>query len=383
MIRIAVFEFRKIFRSRLLAVMLVLLSLLNLYRIRGEYEKQTAREECYRVGSARVYDEVSGTWDTAKIRYVTEEYEKASAQVAAGDYSTEPNQPGTHTGFVFGDMGLFGEIRSSMERLWHYGENMQALTQQAADNAAFYAEKGNTYQARLNEKIARTYQNRSVPGYYRTDGLTQYLHYDFSALLILLLMIPMLCPLFAAEHEAEMHSLLRLTQNARLLARAKLTAGAWAVGAVCALFFAEDFAAFAVLWHIRGLAQPVYALPEYAQSPLSCSIGVLLLLHAAIRLLGFAALGSFCAAVSAFCKRELLPFCLGSALVLLLVLADTFLPSPVNPVTLLSGAQSIRSFSVVRIGDTPVSAFLLPLTAGAAALILPAAAVEMRCRREI
>ena len=283
-------------------------------------------------------------------------------------------------------MGLFEELRDEMDRLWHYDSSMADLTQRAADNTAFYTEKGNAYLAALNRKIANTYQDRRVTAYYSTWGLTQYLKYDFSTLMLLILMIPLLAPLFAGEHENGMHALLRLTQHAKQLPFCKLAAGAIAVCAVTALFLAEDFLMFSVLYHIRGLSQPVYSLPDFADSPLSCSIGAYLLINAAAKLLGFLVLGGFCAAFSAFTKRELTPFCISFAVLLCLVLADTFLENPVlaqcSPVTLLSAGKLFRDFQVIRIADRPISAYLLPLAFSVPELCLPVCAVIGRCRRE-
>lgn len=367
--QIVSYELKKLFRNRLILFMLMLFSILNICHIFTDYQKYAAKEESYRSGYFAVYDAVSGPWDNDKIRYVIREYEKAKAVVDSGNYSTEPDQAGTHTGYVFGDYGLFEQIRNDMEKLWHYDSRMAALTEKAADNVAFYDQKGNRQQAKLNQKIAETYQNRKVTAFYDTWGLERYLKYDFSTLLILLLLIPMLSPLFSREHETGMHGLLQLTQNYRKLASAKMLAGITASVLVSLLFITEDFLAFRYLYHIRGLSQPVYTLPDFYDSPLSVSIRSYILINAALKTLCILVIGSICTAVSAAGKKEIIPFCAASAAALILLLTDAFLENPVlsviNPVTLFSCGKLFQDFQAVFVFGTPVYAFWLPVASAA------------------
>ncbi len=374
MSRMIAFEFRKLLRNRLLLIMTLLFGILNLFRIVRVSAQYPSNVESFRNGYFAVYDEVSGEWDNEKIQYVLTEYKKAKAVVDAGGYSTEPDQPGTHTGYVFGDWGLFEEIRDAMDRLYHYEGTMTALTQRAADYAAFYEEKGNAEQAERNRKIAATYQNRSVHAFYGTLGFERYLKYDFSTLLILFLLLPMLSPLFAREHETGMHGLLYLTPQYQRLPLAKLLAGFLAAAAVSVLFFAEDILVFRYLYPMRGLSQPVYTLPDYFYSPLSCSIGCWLLLNGACKLLCFLVLGSLCAAISAAVKKELVPFGCTAAVTVVLLVTDAYVESPVlsvfNPVTLFWSGRLFCEFRTVSVCGTPVFYFWLPIAAAAAELLL-------------
>ena len=376
------FELRKLFRNRLLLLMLVLLSLLNLYRIYSGYAAFADKEPQFYAAYFQIQQDVSGEWNNDTIRYVTAEYKKAKAVVDAGGYSTEPGQPGTHTGYVFGDMNVFEQIRDDMDRRYHCADTMQALAGRAQENAAFYERKGNSAEAARNRKIAETYRDRRVTAYYDTWGLNTYFKYDFSTLLLLLLIIPMLSPLFAGEHETGMYGLLRLTPKAGSLPLCKLAAGVTAVCAVCILFFAEDFLAFRKLYHISGLSQPVCTLEGYFYSPLSVSIGTYILLNAALKIMGFLVLGGICTAVSAAVRNEMLPFCMTAAVTLALLLADAFLDAPVlsvlNPVTLLHSGALFREFQTVSVCGTQVFSYWLPVLAAAAEWLALAALTVLR-----
>lgn len=372
--RIIFFELKKLFRNRLILVMLVLLSVLNVYHIYSEYARYVEKEKSYYDAYFNVYEDVSGEWDTDKIKFVVAEYEKAKAIVDAGTFSTEPDQPGTYTGYIFGDYGLFEKIKTEMDTMYHYDDTMAELAQKAADNAAFYQQKGNTYLMKVNQKIEKAYQNRNVSAFYDTFGLTEYFKYDFSTLLILILLIPLLSPLFAKEHEIEMYGLLKITPHFRKMSVCKVLAGAIAICLVGIIFLLEDLLTFTYLYHISGFSQPIYTLSAFFYSTLNVSIISYIVLNAALKLLSFLVLGGVCMFVSSLVKNEILPFCASFAVTLILVLTDAFiehdLVSVLNPVTLFSNGKLFREFQVTSIFETPVYTFSLPIAAAVLELIL-------------
>lgn len=372
--RIIFFELKKLLSNRLILVMLALLSVLNVYHIYSDYAENVGTEKNYYDAYFKMYKDVSGKWDTEKIKFVVAEYEKAKAIVDAGNFSTEPNQPDTYTGYIFGDYGLFEKIKTEMETLYHYDEAMAELTQKAADNASFYQQKGNTYQTQVNQKIEKAYQNRNVSAFYDTFGLTEYFKYDFSTLLILILLIPMLSPLFAREHEIEMYGLLKITPNFRKMSVCKMLAGAIAICFVSVIFLLEDLLTFTYLYHISGFSQPIYTLSAFFYSPLTVSISSYILLNAALKILGFLVIGGVCIFVSSLVKNEILPFCASFAITLILVVTDAFiehnLVSIFNPVTLFSNGKFFREFHVTSIFEMPVYTFNLPIAVAALELIL-------------
>ena len=365
--RIIAFEIKQIFRNKLILGIVFIFSIINIYHIYDDYAKNIKKERTYYKAYFQLYHDVSGEWDTSKIEYVVSEYEKAKSIVDAGNFSTEPNQPNTYTGYIFGDYGLFEKIKNEMDTQYHYYSSMEEIAQRAADNTVFYQQKGNAYLTKVNQKIENTYQDRNISAFYDTFGLTKYLKYDFSTLLILVLIIPMLSPVFAREHEIEMYSLLKLTTNFKKLFASKLLAGAAAIFLVSFLFLVEDFLTFTFLYHINiiGLSQPIYALSDFYYSPLTVDIGTYILINATLKLLSFLIFGEICMVVSVLVKNEVIPFCFSFTITLILVLCDAFIDNSTvsifNPVTLLSCGKMFKEFQVVRIFDTPVYTFYLPI----------------------
>lgn len=384
--RIIIFEVKKIFRNRLILFMVVLFSFLNIYHIYDDYQKNIKVESKYYEAYFKLYKDVSGDWNSEKIEYVIMEYEKAKAIIDTGSFSTEPNQEGTYTGYIFGDYGLFEKIKNEMEKLYHYDNTMKEIVLKAEDNALFYTQKGNIYQANVNKEIEKAYQNRKVTAFYDTFGLTKYLKYDFSTLLILILLIPMFAPLFSKEYEIEMYDLLKLSLNFGKLSLCKLIAGAISICLVSVLFFLEDYFAFSYLYHISGLKQPLYTLSDFFYTPLNMSVGKYLLLNAAVKILGFLIFEEICIFISALLKNEMITFCLSFSISLIMVLTDAFVDiraiSFFNPVTLFSNSKLLKEFQVTCIGNLPVYTFLLPVLFNILELIILAIMTILICKNK-
>lgn len=382
--KIIVFELKKLFRNHLIIMMFLFLSVLNVYRIYSGYRDLVAQEPQYYNARFQEYARASGEWSNEKISYVLENYQKAKAIIDAGGYSTEPNQPGTVTGYVFGDYGLFGEIKNEMDTMYHYADTTSSITKKAADYAKFYTEKGNTFEAKRNRLIVQTYQNRNVNAFYDTSGLKAYFKYDFSTLLILVLLIPLLSPLYAREHELEMQGLLQITQNYPKMTVCKMIAGTSAVCIVSILFFIQDFAAFTILYRIEGLSQPVYTLPGFFYSPLNISITSYILCNAAFKILCFLVFGFLCMMISALVKNEVIPFCITLVTAAFLILADAFLNLPAiscfNPVTLLSSAKLFQEFSTVNICNIPIFSWILSFSAAVTECMILSVITFLICR---
>ncbi len=207
------FELKKIVRNRLLLFLLVLLMAVNLSQIVSDFQMQYGEHDRLFEGKQSVYDAVEGSWDLATIEQVVTTKQKLDQLISGGDYSTEHNQSDTITGYLFSDAMLYEEVEAQMKSLYHYERTMTEHTQMTQENVAFYQSNDNAYQVNRNRLMADTYVGRSVSGYYAMEGMERYLQYDFSTLLILLLVLPLLSPIFAKEREIEMDGLLRLTQN--------------------------------------------------------------------------------------------------------------------------------------------------------------------------
>lgn len=307
-------ELKKIWKSRALRLFLVAFFVINIVQINRGIPRENPKS--FVEGEQMIYAKVRGAWTDEKLRFVTENAQRTEAIRASGDYSTEPDQPGTYTGYIFGDCMVFAEIYDEMSYMYHYGQNMQAVLDRAAENAVFYGERGNAVLRRENEQIMRLYQNRSIPAYYRTDGAEQLISYDFSALLTVFAVLLCTVPVFAREHSARMQELLLTAPNGgAALTLAKTAAAMLSVSAISIAFSLCDAVCFAWLYRIDCFSLPLYAVGSFRNTPFSGTVLQYLLLLALCRLLGAWFLTVICLLCSVLLRTENAAFALSAVTV--------------------------------------------------------------------
>jgi len=360
MIDMIKFEMKKLFKSRINWIALFILTLINLFKIYGDYELNTY-DKAYSNGYFKVYESISGEWDHEKVDYVIEEYNRLTTIIQSGDFSTEPNQPNTYTGYVFGDQGMFEQLKNEMEFAYKYGEITENIISKANENISFFAEKNNVYEQRLNQKIVNAYSDRSVPEFHDIKGMKEYFNYDYSTLLLLILIILFLSPIFSKETEIEMDGLLKITKNGHILAKSKLLSGMVVVGLISTFFLLQDLCFFSLFYRISGFSNPIYSIEQFALSPLNMSITGFIVMNIMLKVIAFIVIGLLVMLFSSLFSDEILPFCLSLGTVALLVTTGTFacgefgeIISFINPVSLLTNTVLFENYDVVKVFDYPI-----------------------------
>ena len=142
----------------------------------------------------RSYERIKGPITEETVRFLTSEYQRLDALTADGTYSREPQEE-TYSGYIFGDYYLLHSyFYPHMEYSVKYSSDMEEILAQAKENMTFYQESGNTAGAAENAYILHHYAGRTIPAFYLYDGWEALLSYDFSDLLILLLLILAVAP---------------------------------------------------------------------------------------------------------------------------------------------------------------------------------------------
>ena len=372
-------ELKKIWRSKILWGFLAALLVLNIVNI---CVQKPHTEPEFDAARNRIYAQVRGEWSAAKLQFVTDTYAHAAAVVASRSYSTEPNQPGTYTGYIFGDFSLFGELYDDMRYMYQYAETMQSTVDKANENAAFYNEHHNLFSTRESEQIAARYSGRKIYAYYRTDGAYALICYDMSSVFVLLLCALCISTVFTHEHETEMDVLLALTKRGgRAMKNAKIAAALITAEGVALLFYAVDFFCFLCVWRIDCLRNPIYAIPAFQNTPFSCAIWQYLLILLACKMLGAAIFSLIILLCSKRLRHNLPAFCASLAVTVLMICSG----GEMNPATLFSARDLHRSFEVYNVCGYPVlrhTVLLIAMTLLAAALAMLIAHTKRRRRHD-
>ena len=343
-------ELKKVWKSRAFRRFLLVLFFINIVQI---FRSQNIPDESdsFTKGEQTIYEMVRGEWTDEKLRFITENARRAEEIRESGNYSTEPDQPGTYTGFFFGDYSVFTQFCEEMEYLYHYARDMKAVLNRAADNVRFYAEKGNDTLRRVNEQILRLYQNRSVPAFYRTDGAERLISYDFSALLTVLAVLLCAVPVFTQERGLQMDELLRTTVRGHAaLTLSKIAAAMISVGVIVLGFCLADVICFTLIYRIECFSLPLYAIRTFRDTPFAGTIREYLFLLVFCRMIGAWLLTLICLLFSALFRSEITAFAASAVTVFGIMLSD----GQWNPMLLFCFRTLSKRCAADHFGSVPV-----------------------------
>lgn len=358
------YELKKIWRRKVFIIAFVLLVVLDAAKIITESNKNSY-ESSFERSRSKLYSQVEGTWEMETITYVVSTYQNASSIVYSGNYSTEPDQPGTYTGYIFGDFSLFGEVYEKMNYMYNYSSSMEATLQKAEENIELYERFGNKYKVCENEKILEMYSGRDIPAFYDTDGAFRLISYDLSTVMTLLIMVLAVAPMFTCEKETEMNLLLRTSaRGGRNLITAKIIAALITTVSIAAVFTIADIASFSVAYKIKCFGLPLYSIAQFRNTPLTCTIVEYLFIDFGYKIAGMLIMALLYLITSAVSPDEIISFCCCFGITLLLI----FTGSSYSPVRLMTSREMFVSFSAVNIYGRPVMAYIAVIPVAIAAL---------------
>ncbi|MFT3950427.1 MAG: ABC transporter permease subunit [Oscillospiraceae bacterium] len=392
LLKITRYEIKKIFRQKsvwVICLVLLFVSMFNIYKAHYQFTPQDGHPSSAS-GVLRVYDKYSGEMTPARIAQVVADEAALSAAVQEPDsylgYSPEQYE----TGYLYAQSETVSEIRSEMERIYFYNDQVQKISAKAQKYADAY-ESRNTYLSNLNQKIADTYNAREITSFYNTKDFPQYFSYLFSSMAVLVLLVLGLAGKFSAERELEADRILLTSRYGReKTALAKLLSGWVYVLMLSVVFGAADLAMFWYCYDFTGFSQPIYAILEYENTALNMTIAQVIGLIFVLETLGFLVFGTAVMLLSALSRSGFATFvwaaCFLAGMLTLSILypfgAGAYL-NLVNPVKLIGSISLFSEFSVIRIYNTPVSTAALAIAAGLLALVLLSAGTILGGRRFI
>lgn len=360
--KLVLFELKKMCGSRLLLFAFVLLCVCNIANVYQQYRECGRPDDLFGQQYARYYDELRGPMTSEHIAFVVEQYQSYQKQVESGNYSTEYDPEHTLIGSVYSDMNLFREFYEQMEYAYHYSSNLDEILDRAHAEETFFREKENWYEMRKNEQIQARYQGRSIHSFYDTSGIQQLFHYDFSSLLILLLLILGAAGVFSSERETEMADILHTTiRGGRPLVKAKLAATTLFTTLVSACFFLTDVLAFSYFFGLDGFQNPLYSMAQLQFTPLNLSIGSYLLMFYGTKLLSLLVISRMILLLSSLTTEQLMSLIFSGAAVIFLIVSHLFdfgwignRIGVCNPINLLTPILSVETYQVENVFGYPV-----------------------------
>ena len=373
MIRLIRYEFIKQFCKRSILALFVVFSLANLFKIYGEYKSYSYLtdgngERSWHTLHWQLYEEYRGELTPEKIEGLLAVYQPLVEATSDMTASTATDDPNTMTGNLYSDRNLLDKyFVQPMQYSYEYSGRSEQVANRARQSAALYGERGAVYQQRESGAIYNLYAGRTIPAFAYREMCNYYLNYDFSIVLTLLLCLYGIIGTFVSERETQMDMLLLVSPNGgRKTVLVKLLAATLFLILTSLWFSLLDLIGFAASFQtLEGLALPVFAIPNFAESSVNLSIFQYALLSAAFKCAGIWVIGMLWLLVSIFWKNALLPFVLGLSLCMALTVSGAacacsnfFWTKVLNPYSLLANRVLLGKTEFVNLGGFPVLTWL-------------------------
>ena len=378
------YELKKNYFKKSVIIILIVFTIANIWKCNdlkvnhGRFSYMNSVEIAYR---DLVNEKLSGIITADKIQFVMKEYEQLAYIVDNTDYSTEYDE-NRYTGYVFGDYGLFRfYIIPDMEYAYLYSKHSAGIVENAVENEKFYADISNIYQVKENILIQKLYQNRNIPSFYDTDGIQEFLSYDFSVLLSVMMIVLAVSSVFCMEKESGMYMILSKATTRKKLIKPKILAAIIYSLFIGTYFFVVDFIIFAVFWGIHGVFNPIYSLIEFQYTPLNCSIFTFIAIRLLLRLVFMTVTCLICLICSCVIKSSRLSFvCSLTITTVSVAMVDLFPNNIFNPAVLLNN-NMINSFQTIAVDNIPILSCYAAITVSVIYLLLLSLLLKRRVRK--
>ncbi len=371
--RLIGYEFYKLFCRRSILFVLLLFSVMNLFKIKNEfysYSYLADGNDSHSWNSVywQLYENYSGEITDEKISHLLSVYQPLVDATADMTANTATGNPNTMTENVYSDRNLLDKYYvQPMEYFYHYQAYASEVAKKAKENALLYKEQGQAYEVRKNSVIYHLYSGRGISAFAYQEMYNYYLNYDFSGILVLLLCLYGIVSTFVCEKETQMEMLLLTSFNGgKKTAFAKIAAVTLFVTSASIWFSALDYIGFALSFGTtEGYNLPLYAIENFSTAAVNCNLLQYGVLSAVTRAIGIWTMSMAFLLVSMFWRNTLVPFVVsfGAALCLMILGASQSLTSNIwlkviNPYSLLANRILFGKTEFIGFAGYPIHSFL-------------------------
>lgn len=372
------FEWLKMKKKKYIWVLLCILIAINSYHIFQLSKHRSTLDE----GQRRLERRIEGKITDEKISFVTSRYKKYLKIVQEGTFSKEGNQKGTYTGYIMGDYNAFEGYYDTLKKLYEYREKAGNICQQAKDNAYFYEERNNRYEMERNLKIYHAFHGREITEYYDQEDTQAYLEYDFSTLLMVIMVLVSISGIWIYEKEHDMLVLMKCSQMpmSRIVIGKFLCMSFMGLLFV-ALFSVNDYICYSLFFSVKAFHQPLYSIEDYFLTGFRGNILQYVIYSAWLKYVAVEFI-SFCVfLLSYFFRDGIKVVCIGTGLYAGMIGVCLYTRWIMNPVALLSNARYMREVATVSLSGHSCD-YLLAVVCALCLLMLGGLAWILLCRRQ-
>ena len=277
MIRLVGFEFKKIFLHRSIWIVLLLFTLLDIWKIHDVWRSESYFSDSPERKAAywELYPEYEGQLTQEKEDSLNGIYQPLFDKVKDWTFN-RANNPNTITGInEFSDYLFLGryyiEPWTNFSEYSDYAENVCSI---AAENVRLFYNLGNEKEVNKNAQIYLLFKDRKIDEFAYTERDERLSTYSFSNYLVLSLCLYVYVLAIDRERESEMDRFISTTlRGEQSTILAKLMVAIVISVCVSLYFFVLDQLTFRLVfgWSDAGML-PLYALSYYKYTPLKITI---------------------------------------------------------------------------------------------------------------
>ncbi len=377
--KLFIYELKKNVLKASLLILLAAFLLIDVYKLfenlktyyRMDYDAVTKTGS---VASSPIYDEFGGDITPESIQRVVDYHSKMDKIISSGNYTTTPSDE-YYTRYAFSDWTDITRFEEAMREAYLYPNDILELRQNADDFIEFYTGRNN-YEVNKNQLIKSLYVGRKIPAISQYKGYSLYFDYEFSSLLIILMIVFAFAPTFVKEKSTGTDRIIRSCRRTGSVFWAKHCSMYIMIFAATVVFSLVDLGFYGMLYGFDNLNMPLYAMTDYRFTPFAVTIGGGILLSFIGKLAAYLFVGEAVMCISTIGKN--IGGCIAGSLAAImgLVLLSEHIPSCLSPINLVNMKNQLSQFAAVRIFDIPVPA---PIFTFALTVILTAA-LHIICR---
>lgn len=370
-------ECRKILRDKWFLVLIFLCLFLQIMYIYfsycSSYNATLTKEEknAYSV----LYQKNKGNITEEKLNFLIKENKRLEALVLDRTYSTKYN-PDTYTGYIFGDYCMIHfHLYTPVKRLYEYNIKANDIAKRAQDSKSFFEKENNTYQSKLNQKIAENFADRSITRFVELDGADSILENDILVVFLIVLLCFSGIHIWIDEKEIGMTDLIQTSVIGRnkivatkLVAYEVICIGLVLLFAVVSLIFVN------ILYGGDYLSMPAYSVKKYEDTMMNCNVFTFFLVKNFLILIALSEIILVISIISLKSNRTVVAFVKLVIVLLVLIIIHSCNISSLeylNPLTLLFNSSLFTRCDYINFLNNPINkSFAIALIQGGISILM-------------
>lgn len=362
--KIILFEFRKNILRKAVIISTIILICINIFVIYAQcrYNNDAFTNEVNIYNSSaeewnyykELHNQIDGKITEKKQDKIIALYNSLKEKIDKDDYISGYTKD-AKTGYEFGDYSLVeSNFYLPMKYFVSYRSKNDDIVDKAKENVKFYRKTGYSYEFKKNQYIVKRYSGRNLSEFYDTTGWKKLFQYNFSDVVLIVLMFLCILPLFQQERINGMENIILGTKKGRKM----YFAGKYIsviLGNILFLMIITgvNYFVFDVIYGLNGTEMPVYALEEYQYSPYNLTMLQMYLIMCGLKCLALIVICTLFSFVSNISRNTIISFLIFIAIIIIELYDSGFICSDapkrvlwavISPFALFKSNNMFKSF---------------------------------------